>query len=282
MSGRTPTRAGDLPLSELQAWMQGALQVPRAATEETVAARVEPSSRLSAAERLGIYQRSYILRLLKCLAEQFPALGHALGEELFRDFARNYLRDRPPESYTLYDLGRRFPDYLEETRPDREAPEGERETWIDFMVDLARFERLVFVMFDAPGHEGGPLATIEAPDASLRLQPCFALGEYRFSVAAYYHEVRQERAPVLPPAERSRVAVVRKDYLTHTYPLSPVHFLFLRTLEEGLGVDEALARVAERSGLSLDQVQRSWSATDGIRRRWIAAGFFIAEDSPPR
>lgn len=262
--------------------MQGALQFPRTATEETVAARVEPSSRLSAAERLGIYQRSYVLRLLKCLAEQFPALGHALGEELFRDFARHYLRDRPPESYTLYDLGRRFPDYLEETRPDREAPEGERETWIDFMVDLARFERLVFVMFDAPGHEGAPLATSETPDASLRLQSCFALGEYRFPVAAYYHEVRQGRAPALPPAERSRVAVVRKDYLTRTHPLRAVHFRFLRALEEGRTVDEALARVAEESGVPLAEVRRSWSAADGIRRRWIAAGFFTAEDSQPR
>lgn len=257
--------------------MQEALRLPGAATEETVAGRVEPSSRLSAAERLAIYQRSYILRLLKCLAEQFPALGHALGEELFRDFARQYLRDRPPESYTLYDLGRRFPDYLEETRPDREAPEGERETWIDFMVDLARFERLVFVMFDAPGHEGEPLATADTPDASLRLQPCFALAEYRFPVAAYYHQVRQGTDPVLPPAQRSRVAVVRKDYVTRTYPLRTVHYRFLRALQEGRTVEEALARVAEGSGLPLDKARRSWSAADGIRRRWITAGFFTAE-----
>jgi len=200
-----------------------------------------------------------------------------LGEDLFRDFARTYLRDHPPESYTLYDLGRRFTDYLEETRPDRDAPAGERETWIDFMVDLARFERLVFVMFDAPGHEGEALATMETPDASLRLQPCFALGEYRFPVAAYYQEVRQGRAPVLPAADRSRVAVVRKDYLTRIYPLRAIHFQFLESLQEGRTVDEALVRVAEATGLSLDEVRCSWSAADGIRRRWIAAGFFTGE-----
>ena len=150
------------------------------------------------------------------MREQFPALCHALGEPLFNDFVAEYIRERPPESHTLYDLGRRFPAFLDESRPDRDQPPEEREAWIDFMIDLARFERQMFVMFDAPGHEGKPFATPETPDARLRLQPAFAIGAYRFPVAAYYHAVRQKQPAELPPAEASYAALVRTAYVTRT------------------------------------------------------------------
>ena len=79
----------------MQRWMQDALIFPgrtdTAATSELV---VEPKLG-SAARRLAIYQRSYYERLLSCMREQFPALCHALGQELFDDFALEYLRDTP-------------------------------------------------------------------------------------------------------------------------------------------------------------------------------------------
>ena len=115
-----------MPLDALQSWMQSALIFPRQTSGEETGQIVESSSRLTGAERLAIYQRSYYVRILKCMEEQFSALCHALGKELFTDFAREYLRARPPESYTLHDLGRRFPAYLEETRPDREEVEDNR------------------------------------------------------------------------------------------------------------------------------------------------------------
>ena len=246
------------PLGSLQAWMQKALIFPRQVSGEETGLHVEASARLNPAQRLGIYQRSYYLRLLKCMQEQFPALCHALGAELFTDFAREYLQACPPESYTLYDLGRRFPDYLETNRPDRHEPT--RETWIDFMVDLAHYERQLFVLFDAPGHEGKPYADESTPDHLLRLQPCFALGDYRFPVAWYYHQVRDAKAPQLPPHEQSFAAMVRKDYLTQTVPLLPHHYKFLSTLARSRNVDWALI-------------------PNVIRQRWLEAGFFIEDET---
>jgi len=81
------------------------------------------------------------------------------------------------------------------------------------MVDLAKCEQDLFVMFDAPGHEGKPFANKQVPDNSLRLQPCFALHDYRFPVSWYYHQVRERKDPPFPPAERSCVALVRKDFI---------------------------------------------------------------------
>lgn len=263
------------PLDRLQDWMQRALVFPREISAEETERIVEASPRLSGAERLAIYQRSYCLRILRCMREQFPALAHALGEELFTDFAREYLEACPPESYTLYDLGRRFPGWLEETRPDREAADAEREGWVDFMVDLARFERRLFVMFDEPGHEGRPFADERVPDGRLRLQPCLALGDYRFPVAWYYHEVRAGNDPPFPPRQQSLVALVRKDYLTHTYPLAEPHYRFLKAMADGGSVQEALEAVAADVGRPIEEVRRSWAAPDGKRRAWLEAGFFI-------
>ena len=272
----------NLPLDVLQGWMQNALVFPRSADPGETEKIVEASPRLTGAQRLGIYQRSYYLRLLNCMDDQFPALRHALGEELFTQFAREYLQALPSESYTLHDLGRRFPGFLEETRPDRDKGEDERETWANFMVNLARCERDLFVMFDAPGHEGKPYADDQVPDERLRLQPCFALHEYRFPVSAYYHQVQQGKEPQLPPKETSYVALVRRDYHIRTFPLHPTHHFFLKSMADGRSAADALEVVAARSSRSAGEVSRAWSSADGKRKRWIEAGFFIdAKDVEP-
>jgi len=264
------------PLDEVQRWMHEALRLPGGSSDARLAEMITPPGQISPVDALAIYQRSYYQRLLTCMREQFPALRHALGEQLFIDFAREYLRAHPPESYTLYDLGRRFPGYLESSRPDRDAAASEREVWIDFMVDLAAFERLIFTLFDAPGCEGQPLADADTPDAALRLQPAFALGVYRFPVALYYHGVREEKSPDLPPLEPSHVALVRKDFLTRTVPLGPTQHAFLQILSEVDSVPRAMEVLCARLNLDPSAVARSWSEPGGARERWVEAGFFVS------
>ncbi len=255
-------------LRDIQMWMQDALRFLADAESGRFLAA---TARLSASAGLAIYQRSYFQRIVSCMREQFPALCHALGPSLFDDFVAEYIRDMPPESHTLYDLGRRFAGYLDQTRPDKDAPE----VWIDFMIDLAHYERQLFVLFDAPGQEGQRFATADTPDSALRLQACFALGAYRFPVAEYYHAVRAKSAPALPPATPSHVAMVRTAFLTHTMPLTETHYLFLSTLRDGHDADHAIATVARDVGIPPNDVRRSWHSPGGMRQRWIDAGFFI-------
>lgn len=264
-------------LAGVQRWMLDALVHPDRVERGAPDRHLIAGPRLDAASCLAIYQRSYVLRLAQCLAEQFPALCHALGEEVFDSFAREYLRAHPSDSYTLYELGRRFPGWLSATRPDRDQPDEEREDWIDFMVDLARYERELFRLFDAPGHEGKPWPSVDATDEQLVLQPCFALGEYRYPVAWYYHEVRARRQPPFPPRRTAYVAIARRDYLTSTFPISTVHFRFLRALERDGTVAAALAAVAGEVQRPVQEVARSW--TREVRRGWIEAGFFV--EPPP-
>ncbi|WP_052657677.1 DNA-binding domain-containing protein [Thalassospira sp. HJ] len=260
-------------LSKVQRWMMSALIAPGRVDGESVTETFLPGAQLDAASCLGIYQRSYIIRLRICLMGQFPATLHALGEDLFCDFADEYLRTCPSDSYTLYELGRRFAAWMEENRPDRDLHPEEREPWVDFMIDLATYERMLFHLFDAPGHEGKPWPSIQTPDNELILLPGLVLAQFRFPVAWYYHEVRAGKSPLYPAPVQQLVAIVRKDFQTTTFPLSPFHFRFLTSIQRLGSIDAALEEMALWCGRSLADVQSSWIAD--VRQGWITAGFFI-------
>lgn len=268
--------SGAPELQSVQRWMQDALVFPRRSDPGEADRLLLSSARLSGADGLAVYQRGYFRRIASCMREQFPALCHALGEALFDDFVADYVREKPPASHTLHDLGRRFPAFLEDSRPDRDAPACEREGWIDFMVDLGRFERQAFAMFDSPGHEGKPFADSSTPDERLRLQPCFALGAFRYPVAAYYHSVRQREEAAPPAAEPSFVALVRADYVTRTVPLAEPHHVFLKAMADGGGVEDGVRAAARHLSVPPDSVRASWRAAR--RQRWLDWGFFIAAD----
>ena len=262
-----------ISLQDMQAWMQNALVHPQRVQLQDITERLTPSNRLPAADRLAIYQRSYISRLCACLAEQFPASRTALGTELFDKFARVFLARDPSDSYTLYELGRRFPAFLQETRPDSSDQDAGEEHWINFMIDLATYERTLFVLFDAPGHEGNSWPASDTPDENLVLQPCFELGAYRFPVAGYYHNAVDQTEVELPPFGESYVAICRYNYLTSTVPITRPHFEFLQSMQQTQSVSASLELLAERLGVSIESVQTSWKFQ--IRDRWIKNHFFV-------
>ncbi len=211
-------------LEQIQCWMQAVIVHPLgvergiasddarqhvdvdAAGIERVVTR---SKALSAVERLGIYGYAYYARLLECLKEEFPAVLHAVGEDAFDAFALGYLQKYPSRSYTLFELGAKFPRFLDETRPATEQDaaadsasdgnaadaDGAAESWIQFVIDLATFERTVGEIFDGPGPEDGLLLTAEqlsAVDSQQFLTArlvgveCLRLLAFRFPVGDFY------------------------------------------------------------------------------------------------
>jgi len=148
---------------------------------------VDGSVAFSAQHRLEVYRRGYRLRLVGCLREAYPALRHALGEELFEAFALDYLEAHPPAGYTLNALGARWAEHLDATRPQG------GELWPDFLVDLARVERAFAEVYDGDGEQ--------------RVVPT------RYPVAAYVAAARRGEEPPMPERRPSRVAVGRRDWV---------------------------------------------------------------------
>jgi hypothetical protein len=265
-------------LKDLQCWLQGVIMHPDGplSDEAGIARLLTPSKQLTAAERLAVYNNAYHVRLLECLREEFPVLRQALGDEAFDAFAYGYLRACPSRSYTLTQLGARFPSFLAETCPADAPPE-----WSAFLIDLALLEWTFSEVFDGPGVEGEPLfdaAALAAITADDWLQtrlvpvPCLRLLRLRSPVQEHYAAVRRGEAPDPPPPCDTFLAVTRRDYIVRHYPLQAAEFAQLRELVAGRTLGEAMAETAQL----LSDGKDAAGLVYGWFQRWTANGFFRA------
>jgi hypothetical protein len=211
-------------LESCQRWLWAAIQ----SSSDDFDPRTAPihSEGLAAQQRVAIYANGYRLRLLECLQAEFTALAGLLGEPLFTRFALDYLRAQPSTSYTLHDLGAGFPEHLARTRPDAAGPSGP-EAWVDFLIDLARLERLIREVYDGPGDERLPA-----------LAPCGAARSLRLlrsshPVQRYLADVAHGRSASVLPPETVHLAVLRRDYLVHVEVLTPAEYALLERVVAG-------------------------------------------------
>jgi hypothetical protein len=269
---------GNFTLSELQNWMQGILMQPAQpllAMDSDMAEvedRVKATKRLSAVNHLNIYRHSYISRLRDCMKNQFSALAYALGEDLFQAFADQYLEVYPSASYTLNSLGRRFPAFLEETRPN--AGEEDKESWPDFMIELAGFEYQLSQVFDEYSDSNPPGAPSETPDEALKLVPVFHLFKHQYPICAYYLDFVGKKEPELPFPSQSYCVVTRINYRLGLFPINDSQFAFLSILKDGHTLDEGKTVMVEKLGYKYDDIVAVWPRW---RAYFIQSGFFVAD-----
>src|SRR5882757_464721 len=73
---------------------------------------IKPNDRLTAFERLEIYNRQYWFRVLGSMAEDFPGLRAVLGGRQFEAMCKAYLTECPSRSFTLRNLGAQLEAWL--------------------------------------------------------------------------------------------------------------------------------------------------------------------------
>ncbi|AWA30182.1 hypothetical protein HYN48_08850 [Flavobacterium magnum] len=259
-------------IREIQFWMQSMLvnSVPVSPSGQTAADMVCDSQRLSAAQHLNIYRHSYIARLRSCMQSQFKALAYALGEELFQAFADQYLDSNPSISYTLNNLGEKFADFLSLTRPDAESTE--KETWPDFMIELAAFEYALSITFDMESNDDERIVG-GTPDQLLQVSPTLHLFEHQFPICSYFLDFCAEKTPELPFPQKNWCAVSRQNYRLGLFPIGSDQYCFLTYLKNGLSIPEAKEKLIARLNIEsvrLDEVWPVW------RKTFIACGFFVS------
>ena len=294
-------------LEQIQRWMQAVIVHPLG-VEQGIASDdarqhvdvdsagieqvVTRSKALSAVERLGIYGYAYYARLLECLKEEFPAVLHAVGEDAFNAFALGYLQKYPSRSYTLFELGAKFPRYLDETRPaDDRGSEGDENTaeadraaacWIQFVIDLATFERTVGEIFDGPGPEDGVLLRAEQISSLASEQfltarlvgvECLRLLPLRFPVGDFYKSARRKEEVAPPDPAETFLAVTRVNYTVCHHSLSRAAYELLSALLAGECLADAIERAANSSDGAEEELManlQTWFAD------WAARGYFRA------
>lgn len=226
---------------------------------------IKGGHQLSAFERLAIYHDGYKGRLVECLADDFPALKYALGNERFEELALRYIAEHPSESTTLNAYGRHMAALCLRTEFSERT----------FLAELARLE---WALVEAVHAELTRPLTPEvleglSPDlfARARFIPgaTLRLLHFKYPVNDYYNAFRQELAPGIPECSASCVAVYRRDFTLWRRDLNPPAALLLEALCSG----ETLGRAVSSLDASPDV-----NAADVMRwfRDWITDGLFSA------
>jgi hypothetical protein len=224
------------------------------AMTEVAASFIAPNSRLTAFERLEIYNRQYWFRVLSALGEDFPALRAVIGSAQFDALSVAYLAAHPSRSFTLRNLGSKLVEWL------AAHPEftGRRHA---LAIDVARIEWAFVEAFDSTDRAPLTLSQIAALDGAshLVLQPHLQLMALDYpadnlvlslhqrekrqtSEAGVGHE-EESTTPIQLPRLRRRptwLAAHRVEYSVYYRRLAREEFLVLSSLREGQLLGQAL------------------------------------------
>jgi hypothetical protein len=176
-----PLAAGD----RLQArWIDGR---PMAEVAERF---IKPNDRLTAFERLEIYNRMYWFRLIGCFHDDNPALRALLGERRFERLTRAYLAKYPSRSFTLRNLCSRLEQFIRE-EPRWTAPRT------GAARAVASFSWAQTVAFDAearPALTADDIADTTPARLRVDLQPYLSLLMLEYPVDSYVLAIRKRSA----------------------------------------------------------------------------------------
>jgi hypothetical protein len=279
-----------MTLLEVQTRMARAIFAPLTSADrirpEADAAYIKPNDRLSSAERLEIYSRSYWFRILDSLYEDFPGLRAVLGKRAFHILSRAYLADCPSRSFTLRNLGSRLADWLQRNPQyggDRHA----------LAVDMVRLEWAHIEAFDNAAEKVlGPEDLLElGPEFRASLQPYLRLLTLHYPVddlriqvnrasrerdAASNAALKRKHRNVSERVARLKrdhifLAVHRLDYMVYYRRLAAEEYLLLSALSQGMPIGQAIASAFENSPASADEQQpllETWFAT-WARLGWL-------------
>lgn len=243
--------------------------------DEVASEFIAPNNRLTAFERLEIYNRQYWFRLQSAFAEDFPGLRAVVGAERFEALMNAYLAAHPSRSFTLRNLGSRLHEWLLRNP----AYAGRRHV---LALDVVRVEWACIEAFD--NGEFAPLSVAEVSavgaESRLSLQPHVQLlaldypadelvldmhqHQRRESSEAGTRPELQEDESYEPIRLRKRptwLAVHRADLSLYYKRLSRAEYLTLCALRDGHTLAEALEAGFAGSklniGAQLNQV-RTW------------------------
>jgi hypothetical protein len=270
-------------LETLERWMQAIVMHPDGA-EAGVRSRparallahaarslesvVLPSKQLTSTERLEIYAHMYYARLIEVMEAEYPTLRQILGPHEFAAACRRFVAKNPSRTRTLNSLSAKFPDFLAKTLP--------RTTRCGVAVDVARIERAMEDVFDAPA--ASPLTAAEfamvGEGARLRVTPALVLLKLRYPANEYMNALRRGEKPRLPRPRATHVIVFRRGFQVFRRDQELEQFKLLAALAGGRTLGAAIrASIGRRPG-SADRVAKR------LRRwfeEWAGAHLFVRD-----
>lgn len=210
--------------------------------------------KLTSEERIGIYARGYVLRLMECMRADYPILQNLMGENLFDVFAGAYLVELPSHSPSLFDLGKHFPDFLEASQP-KDASE-----MFALPLELAKLER---ARTEVSRMQGLEKTDHQMPDTDpmfylfgngrFCVSPCLRLMQLDFDLLDFMRQTEKGEEASTPPKDPNFVAVCRKNYAVNMFKLEPWQWYFLREIT-GSSQTEAVSSTSQILGIDASTI----------------------------
>lgn len=191
---------------------------------------------------IAIYARMYASRLHDTLADDYPKLRAALGDDRFGELVAHYLRAHPPTSFTLRDAGLALERFL---RGSSLAP--------PWAADLAALERARVEVFDGPDAE---LLTQDAvaslgdalPGLVLAWVPSSVVVPLAWTVDDLWSAI-EDGAPTAEPVAEPRVVLVwRRDVAVLHRTLDADEALLAPRIAQGAMFSDACGLLGELHG----------------------------------
>jgi hypothetical protein len=205
--------------------------------------------------RLNVYSSGYMLRLLDCMYADYAISKKFMGDELFDSFAKAYLMYHPSTSFTLYDLGKTFPDFLDKTKPQTE--EGDNNAYFDIPATLAKVERARQVAMRAPGTESDitDINPVNIQDMffstlNISIPDCLQLLELDFPTKQFFESVYREDEYELPSPQKTFAAISRKNYRIVFEEITEMQFLLLQECKNHTNLYEAISALSISQNIS--------------------------------
>ena len=249
-----------MKLAELERFFSDAVTSgsgPRAGLEAVFLS----DARLSASDRLAIYNRGYYYRLLDALCSVFEQTARVLGNANFERLALAYLTLHPSEQPAVERVGRLFPRYLRD-----------HEQVADFVADLAALEWARLCALVAPN----PRALLSAggidpalfPSSRVYLVPALhwlALDALALKAYAGAELSSTQRSA---PVERCGVAVWRKQHAVVHEQFEALELEALRLAAEGASIARICA--CFESDNVMRDTERAFEMLSGwFSRHWL-------------
>lgn len=252
-------------LANIQRWLTSIIIKPGTLTDKIKLAdqtyRLDNSSvirasvSLSSGEKIGIYARGYVLRLMECMSAEYPAVQYLLGDDLFNTFARAYLLQLPPTSPDLYDLGKNFPAFLKASQPKNSSDNA----IFDLPVELATLERALAEVSRIKGFENQETNTlIDDPmlflfgTAAFRTSPCLVLMQLQYPLIDFVKAVQHNQDAVTPDEKHNYLAISRKNYIVNMHELEAWQWHFLHSLQSTDDYIQAVDKASQASAIAKD------------------------------
>ena len=224
-----------MTLAELQALLHGHITGMVPGREDELRAEVVSRPPLEALERVEIYARMYLHRLVDAIAEDVPHTSRILGHDAFVEVVRAYLHEHPSRSPDIMQAGRSFGAWLRAYRGIRAD-----------LPDLALLERArseVRISPDAPLAGAEELQSLNPdalPGARFLFSPALRVLQLQHDVRKLWDVLEADAGEVPDPVAAPTTFVVWRQEL--------------KVFHTGLSEPEARALMVAREGGTLEEV----------------------------